>query len=77
MIGNTGTIQSKDFAIGLYTRSDIINPNPNLSPNCMDIQWFPARQDLGHQPSFVRTRLRLFDEVFLPLFRSNMHDRAW
>jgi|SRR3990167_2468838 len=40
MIGKQEGIQSKDFSVGLYTRSDIINPNPNLSPNCMDIQWF-------------------------------------
>ena len=40
MIGKSGNIQSEDFNIGLYTRSDIINPNPNLSPNCMDVQWF-------------------------------------
>jgi len=40
MITNTGLISSKDFKVGLYTGSDIINPNPNLSPNCMDIRWF-------------------------------------
>lgn len=40
MIKDTGLIQSKDFKVGLYTRSDIINPDTNLSPNCMDIQWF-------------------------------------
>lgn len=32
-------IQAKEFNIGLYTRSDIVNANPDLTPNCMDIQW--------------------------------------
>ena len=40
MIGKTGLIEAKDFKIGLFTQSDIINANPDLSPNCMDIQWF-------------------------------------
>ncbi len=40
MIKDTGLIQAKDFKVGLYTGSDIINPNPDLSPNCMDIKWY-------------------------------------
>lgn len=40
MIGKTNLIQAKDFKGGLYTGADIINPNPDLSPNCMDVQWF-------------------------------------
>lgn len=40
MIKDTNIIQAKDFKVGLFTRSDIINPNPDISPNCMDIQWF-------------------------------------
>lgn len=40
MIGNTQIIQSKDFNIGLFTRSDIIQTNPDLSPNCMNIKWY-------------------------------------
>jgi len=40
MIKDSGLISAKDFKVGLYTRSDIINPNPDLSPNCMDIKWY-------------------------------------
>lgn len=40
MIGKTNLVTSKDFNIGLFTKSDIVNSDPNLSPNCMDIQWF-------------------------------------
>lgn len=40
MIKNTGLISAKDFKVGLYTGSDIINPNPDLSPNCMDVKWY-------------------------------------
>jgi len=40
MIKDTGLIQSKDFSVGLFTNSNIINANPNLSPNCMDIKWY-------------------------------------
>lgn len=40
MIKNTGLIQAKDFKVGLYTGSDIINPSPDLSPNCMDVRWY-------------------------------------
>ena len=40
MIKDTNIIQAKDFKVGLFTRSDIINPNPDISPNCMDVQWF-------------------------------------
>lgn len=40
MIANRTPIESKDFNIGLYTRSDIVNANPDFSPNCMDIKWF-------------------------------------
>ncbi len=39
MIGKTNLIEAKDFKIGLFTRSDIINANPDMSPNCMNIQW--------------------------------------
>lgn len=40
MIGKVGLVQAEDFKVGLFTRSDIINSDPDLSPNCMDIQWF-------------------------------------
>lgn len=40
MIGKTEVIQSKDFKIGLYTRSDILSPNSDLTPNCSDIKWY-------------------------------------
>lgn len=39
MIGKTNLIQAKEFKTGLVTRSDIINPDPNQSPNCMDVKW--------------------------------------
>lgn len=51
MIKDSSIIQAKDFKVGLYTRSDIINPNPDISPNCMDIQWFfdnTIGKRLGH-----------------------------
>lgn len=40
MIEKPGLIQAKDFKIGLFTQSDIVNSDPNLSPNTMDVQWF-------------------------------------
>ena len=40
MIGKSDLIQAKDFKTGLVTRSDIINPDPNQSPNCMDVKWY-------------------------------------
>ena len=41
MLGrNQSPVEAKDFKTGLVTRSDIINPNPDQSPNCMDIQWY-------------------------------------
>ncbi len=40
MIKDTGIISAKDFKVGLYTGSDIINPSPDLSPNCMDVKWY-------------------------------------
>ena len=40
MIGKVGLVQAEDFKVGLFTRSDIINSDPDLSPNCMDIQWY-------------------------------------
>lgn len=40
MIGKINLIQSKDFKVGLFTRSDIIQANPDFSPNCMDIKWY-------------------------------------
>lgn len=40
MIKDTGLIQSKDFKTGLSTSFNIINPDPNQSPNCMDVSWY-------------------------------------
>ena len=40
MIGKSSVIQSKDFKVGLFTRSDIIQANPDFSPNCMDVKWY-------------------------------------
>ena len=40
MISKTGLIEAQDFKTGLVTRSDIINSDPNQSPNCMDIKWY-------------------------------------
>lgn len=40
MIEKQNLVTAKDFKIGLYTQSDIVNSDPNLSPNTMDIQWF-------------------------------------
>jgi len=40
MIGKTNLIQANEFKTGLVTRADIINPDPNQSPNCMDVKWY-------------------------------------
>ncbi len=40
MINPKDIIQAKDFKSGLVTRSDIITPDTNQSPNCMDIKWY-------------------------------------
>jgi len=40
MIGKVGLIKSKDFKVGLYTGSDIVQPNLDFSPNCMNIKWY-------------------------------------
>lgn len=40
MIEKPNVITGKDFKIGLFTQSDIVNSDPNLSPNTMDVQWF-------------------------------------
>jgi len=39
MIQKNQPLESKDFSIGLFTKSTIFS-DPNKSPNCMDIKWF-------------------------------------
>lgn len=40
MIQKNEPISSTDFKKGLVTRSDILKPDPEQSPNCMDIKWY-------------------------------------
>jgi len=40
MIQKNEPLSSKDFKKGLVTRSDILTPDPEQSPNCMDMKWY-------------------------------------
>mgnify|MGYP001557841740 CR=1 FL=1 len=40
MIEENQTLSSKDFSKGLVTRADILKPQFDQSPNCMNIKWF-------------------------------------
>ena len=40
MIQGNETISSKDFNKGLVTRADLLKPQFDQSPNCMDIKWY-------------------------------------
>lgn len=40
MIQKNDPISSTDFKKGLVTRSDILKPDPEQSPNCMDVKWY-------------------------------------
>lgn len=54
MIQKNEPLSSKDFKKGLVTRSDILNPDPEQSPNCMDVKWF-FDGALGKRPGATTT----------------------